>query len=393
MTANRRTDHGALPRPPAPSPHGRTTSPYGPERSADRGSSPPLRTEPALRTESPFRTGRARAVLRAVAIASCVPYITLKAAWAAGSGVGIPEGSPLLDGGTPLAVGNAATVLMDGAVVVLALLLTRPWGRRVPAWLLVLPMWVASGLLLPIMTACPLQLAVRLLGGDGGRPAGGGAEPFLEPWVFGVVYGGFILQGLTLGALFTLYAGERWGALWRGRLRDLPESPTAPALRATAVAAAVFAQVPLAAHLLWAAGSTAGLDAGTAAARTSDFHVLEAVNAVFAVCAVTGVLLLAFRRGGRLPSRVPLALAWAGSAQTACWGGWLTLAVLAGAGDATERTPQATVVIYAVQMLAGALVVTLGAHFFAERSAALASSSVPVRRAVEAPAPRESRVP
>lgn len=169
--------------------------------------------------------------------------------------------------------------------------------------------------------------------------------------------------------------------------------PDRPGLRATAVAAAVFAQVPLAAHLLWAAGSTAGLDAGTAAARTSDFHVLEAVNAVFAVCAVTGVLLLAFRRGGRLPSRVPLALAWAGSAQTACWGGWLTLAVLAGAGDATERTPQATVVIYAVQMLAGALVVTLGAHFFAERSAALASSSVPVRRAVEAPAPRESRVP
>ncbi len=105
---------------------------------------------------------------------------------------------------------------MGGAVVVLALLLTRPWGRRVPAWLLVLPMWVASGLLLPIMTAYPLQLAVRLLGGDGGRPAGGGAEPFLEPWVFGVVYGGFILQGLTLGALFTLYAGERWGALWRG---------------------------------------------------------------------------------------------------------------------------------------------------------------------------------
>ncbi|MFJ2027508.1 hypothetical protein ACIODW_27370 [Streptomyces sp. NPDC087897] len=325
-----------------------------------------------------------------------MPYIALKVAWAAGSRVGIPEGSGLLDGGTPLAVANAATVVMDSAVVVLALLLTRPWGARVPAWLLALPLWVASGLLLPIMTAYPLQLAARLLGGDGGRPASeGGAEPFLEPWVFGVVYGGFILQGLTLGTLFVLYARERWGHLWQGRLRDVPESPTAPALRATAVAVAVLAPIPAAVHLLWAAGSTAGLDAGRAAARTSDFHVLEAVNAAFIVCAAVGVLLLAFRRGGRMPLRLPLVLAWAGSAQTACWGGWLTLAALASAGDGADRPTTVLVVIYAVQMLAGALVVTLGAHFFAERSA-VRPVSVPgpsPAAALAHPAPRENRLP
>ncbi|MFH9611780.1 hypothetical protein [Streptomyces sp. NPDC017448] len=325
-----------------------------------------------------------------------MPYVALKVAWTAGSRLGIPEGSSLLDGGTPLIVANAATVVMDAAVVVLALLLTRPWGVRVPAWLLVLPMWVASGLLLPIMTAYPLQLAARLLGGDGGRPAAdGGAEPFLEPWVFSIVYGGFILQGLTLGALFVLYARERWGHLWQGRLRDVPDGPTTPALRATAVAVAVLAPVPAAVHLLWAAGSTAGLDAGRAAGRTSDFYVVEAVSAVFIVCAAVGVLLLAFRRGGRLPLRMPLALAWAGSAQMACWGGWLTIAALSSAGDGADRPTTVMVVIYGVQMLTGALVVTLGAHFFAERSASRpASVPGPSPVAVPAhPAPRENRLP
>ncbi|WGP09390.1 hypothetical protein [Streptomyces sp. SH5] len=322
----------------------------------------------------PYRVGRARSVLRVVAIASCLPYIGLKTAWMAGSRLGIPDGSPLLDGGTALAVANGATVLMDGGVVVLALLLTRPWGLRVPAWLLVLPMWVASGLLLPIMTAYPVQLVVRLLGGGG--PVGEGrSETFLETWVFGVVYGGFIVQGLALGSLFALYARERWGHLWRGRLRDLPATPTAPALRATAVAAASATLVPGVTHLLWATGSTAGLEPARAADRTSDFYVLEAVSLLFVVVTAVGGLLLAFRRTGGLSLRLPLVLAWCGSAQMACWGGWLSLAALMGAGDAADRPTAATTVTYAVQMLAGALVVTLGAYFLAERAAASALSA------------------
>lgn len=317
-----------------------------------------------------YRVGRVRAVARVIAITACLPYIGLKTAWMAGSRVGIPDGSELLTPGAGVAVVNVLTVLMDASVILLALLLTRPWGRRVPAWLLVVPVWVASGLLLPIMTAYPLQLAVRLLGGDDGKPSGdGGPDPFLDPWVFGVVYTGFILQGLALGTLFALYARERWGHLWQGSLRSLPRTPTAPALRATAVAAALLALVPGAAHLLWATGSTAGLNAGRVAERTSDHYVLATVNALFAAVAAAGVLLLAFRRGGRLPLRVPLVLAWAGSAQMACWGGWLSVAALIGAGDAADRPTTAMVVIYAVQMLAGALIVTLGAHFFAERAA------------------------
>jgi len=359
MTANRTS----VPPPAAPAP----AAPHRPGRPPGGTPHPP-----------PYRIGRARSVARALAIVSCVPYVGLKAAWMAGSRVGIPDGSPLLDGGALLAVGNGITVLMDACVVVLALLLTRPWGLRVPAWLLVLPMWVASGLLLPIMTAYPLHMAVRLLGGDGGQTSGGdgggGGDPFLDPWVFGVVYGGFIVQGAALGTLFALYAKERWGHLWQGRLRDLPETPASPVLRVTAVAAALVALVPGLAHLLWAAGWTAGLNAGRVAERTSDFPVIEAVNALFVAAAVTGVLLLALRRGGRLPLRVPLLLVWAGSAQVACWGGWLSLAALVGAGDIADRPTTAMVLIYAVQMLVGTLIATSAAHFLAERAAASRTS-------------------
>lgn len=369
MTANR------PPAAPPPAPSHRPGTPGTPGTSPHRTAPPEV---------SSYRVGRARAVLRVVTMMACLPYIGLKTAWIAGSRLGIPEGSALLDGGTVLRVANGATVLMDCAVIVLALLLTRPWGKRVPAWLLVLPMWVASGLLLPIMTAFPVQLAVRLLGGGGGRPVGeGNSEPFLDPWVFGVVYGGFIVQGLALGVLFALYARERWGRLWQGRLRDLPGSPTAPALRATAVAAASAALFPGVTHLLWVTGSTAGLDAGRAADRTSDFYVLEAVSLLFVVVTAVGVLLLAFRRSGRLSLRLPLVLAWAGSAEMACWGGWLSFAGLIGAGEAADRPTTVAVLTYAVQMLAGALVVTLGAYFFAERSAA---SQLPTAAGAAAPA-------
>lgn len=214
--------------------------------------------------------GRGVRALRAVAIASCLPYITLKILWIAGNRTGIPDGSTLLDQRVRTALANGASVVLDAAVVVLALLLTRPWGRRVPAWLLVLPMWVAAGLLAPIMIGYPLQLAASV--GDGSRPAPSNSEPFLDAWVFGVVYSGVILQGLSLGALFVRYARRRWGHLWQGVVGDLP---TTAAIRATVAAGSLPALLPAVMHLLWAAGATTGLSADRIDSRSTDFYLVE----------------------------------------------------------------------------------------------------------------------
>ncbi|MFM9367157.1 hypothetical protein [Streptomyces sp. Da 82-17] len=325
-------------------------------------------TMPAPAPTPPRTSGLLKAA-RAVAILACLPYVTLKVVWIAGGRVGIPDGSSLLDHRATMAVANGVTVLMDAAVVVLALLLTQAWGRRVQAWLLVLPLWVATGLLAPIVAGFPLQLLVRAFGGSSAT-SGEHTTPFLDPWVFGVVYGGFIVQALALGVLSVAYARRRWGVLWAGRVRDLPAgSPTAPAQRAAATAAALLALVPFVLHALWGAGGTAGLNAARAAERTSDFYALEWMHAGFAASAAAGVLLLAFRRGGTLPVAVPLALAWVGSGALACWGGWMSVAALTGVDDLSSRPSALLHLSYAVQMIVGMLVVTVGAYFCAERAA------------------------
>ncbi|MEW2253593.1 hypothetical protein AB0907_40590 [Streptomyces sp. NPDC006975] len=312
----------------------------------------------------PDRPGR---VLRAVTIAACVPYLALKAAWIAGSRAGIPAGSTLLEHRTTMIVANAVTVLMDSAVIVLALLLTRPWGRRVPAWLLAVPAWVATGLLAPIMAGFPLELLVSALRGEKHTASSG--APFLADWVFAVVYTGFIVQGLCLGALFVRYARDRWGRLWRGRVGELPDGALGAAQRLTAGTAALFGLLPLAAHLLWLSGATAGLSPGRAGGRDASFYVMEALYVVFLAAAVAGGTLTAFRRGRALPVAVPLALAWVGSAATACWGGWLATASVTAVENIAERPTPLMDLTYAAHMIVGLLTATAGAHFLTERAA------------------------
>ncbi|MEV0322212.1 hypothetical protein ACIBKX_00525 [Streptomyces sp. NPDC050658] len=307
--------------------------------------------------------GSGTRVLRALAVVSCLPYLSLKIAWIAGSHIGIPAGSGLLQHRTTMILANSLTVLMDAGVIVLALLLTRPWGLRTPAWLLAFPMWAATGLLAPIMTGFPLQLLAKALGGSVDEPSGGSDDAFLDAWVFGVVYGGFILQGLALGALFVRYAHTRWGHLWRGRVRDLPRA-VSTGDRRTAAAAALLALPPALMHVLWATGATPGLNEARIQERTTDFYVLEVLDLFYLGAAVTGALLIAFRRSPALPVRVPLALGWVGSGVITCWGAWLLFASLGGVDDVTRQPTALMFLTYAVEMIVGMLVVALGVRFF-----------------------------
>ncbi|MFJ2772926.1 hypothetical protein [Streptomyces sp. NPDC087300] len=340
------------PRAGATSPRGGSGAPRGGDAGPQAGSAP----------DGPL--SRPRRALRILAGISCLPYLSLKVAWISGSHVGIPEHSSLLEHRATMIFANGLTVLMDAAVLVLVLLLTRPWGLRTPAWLIAVPMWVASGLLVPIMAGFPLHLLVTAFGGGAGDGGTGSGEPFLDDWVFGVVYTGFILQGLTLGALFVLYAKDRWAHLWRGPLGG----PGRGGGRIAAVCAALLALFPVTVHLLWAAGADAGLTASRAEERTAGFSALEYLNVLYLVAAATGALLLTFRRPPARSARVPLALTWLGSGAVGCWGAWLLFGALLGAGDIGARPTGTMLLTYAVHMIVGLLAAAVGARFLGERA-------------------------
>ncbi|MDD9381973.1 hypothetical protein M8Z33_36070 [Streptomyces sp. ZAF1911] len=307
--------------------------------------------------------GAGRRVLAAVAVAATVPYLTLKTAWLSGSHVGIPAGSVLLEPRLVLTVANAVTVLMDAAVILLVLVLIRPWGKRVPSWLLVIPSFVATGLLTPIVLGFPGQLLLRGMGLGPDEAAPTAAKPFLDDWVFHVVYTGFIVQAIALAGLFVPYARERWGRRWQGPLGTRLPSPTG----VVAGAAAVLAAVVAATHFYWALGGTAGQNASQIAQYSSDTAVGSAVHGICALTAAAGALLLA--RGGTRRAGWPLAVAWTGSAATLCWGMWMLAAFSSGDPAPGEQTTTASYLIYAGQMITALLATAVLGRFLAGRRA------------------------
>ncbi|MFD7980379.1 hypothetical protein [Streptomyces sp. NPDC059071] len=315
----------------------------------------PVGSGPGPVGSGPAPVGSGRRLLRVLSILACLPYIVLKVAWVAGSEIGIPEGSVLLEHRGMMAAVNAASVLADAVVVLLALLLTQEWGRRVKAWLLAFPMWAATGLIGPIMIGYPAQLVVSLATGDASAEAVLAPEPFVEPWVFPVVYGGFIVQGLCLGTLFALYARDRWGRVWSGRLGELPAAVGGPVLRAVTVAAAAVGLVPAGLRLRWAAGSTDGLSASFAASYDSDRATLDVVMAALTVLAVLAVLLLLLRRPAGLRVRTTMALAWVASGAAGCWGAYMSLVALLPQTDAAKEPTVLMTTAYAGEMITGFL--------------------------------------
>ncbi|WP_326808879.1 hypothetical protein OHB04_32955 [Streptomyces sp. NBC_01775] len=327
---------------------------------------------------------KAKTCLALLTAVACLPYLTLKVIWLCGGRAGIPEGSPLLDGGTTLWTVNALTVAMDATVILLVLALIRPWGRRLPAAWLLLPLWCACGLLGPIVVAFPVQqLYAALSGGPGTGQASGAdgsrmaASDLLDGWVWTLVYTGFLAQAVTLSALFVLHVRDRWGTLLRARLSELPLPSRGRGVRRGWFAlGALAALIPAVMHAMWALGSQAGLS-GTSAARSgSDSRITNAAFLFFALLAVAGAARLAGSRaeGRRGGARLwgPLAAAWAGSGTLACWGGWLLMGALSAAGKpAGQRATAAMEGVYSVQALAGLLIAGLATQVLVLRARAL----------------------
>lgn len=307
-----------------------------------------------ITTDSPHRS-RAIALREGalvLTVLACLPYLALKTAWIFGSELGIPAGSTLLDHETTMRFANGLTFAMDAAAIALAFALARSWGRRIPAWLIAGPAWIATGLLAPIVLAFPLQAVV-------GVASSGSAPPpdFLEPWVFTIVYGGFSLQALGLGVLFVLHAIDRWGHLWRGPVAGLPALPTSSAARLSVVGAAVVAGVPLVMHIAWASGKSWLRDE----AVSGDQAMVQGVFALLALSGLWGARVLVRGRSG-VPAHVALAAAWVGSATVTAWGLWMMFGTAMTDPAGQVDTSAGMVVVFGLAATSGAMLLVTGAH-------------------------------
>ncbi|MEX5717342.1 hypothetical protein [Geodermatophilus maliterrae] len=321
--------------------------------------------------------GRHRVVIGYLVVAAILPYLLLKAAWIAGSTIGFATESSV-DPGVLLG-GNILTAGMELVAIVVVLAFTHDWGMRLPAWLVLLPAWVGTGLLAPFVVAGPL---VVLSVATAASPVGDGS---FEPWVGPVVYSSFGAQALGIALTFALYARARWARLLRSRAGCRSAGPH-PLLTPAVWIAAVLLAAVAAARLLWALDPAAAASFGLTDARGTTERAADAGAAAFALMAAAGLLVLVRRRRARTPLWVPLALTWVGSGATWAGGWWPLLLWIGEVAGAGTSSPGAGLVagVHLVQVIAGLLVARVGAVVLAGRGGAPGLSPGHRRRSVDA---------
>ncbi len=294
-----------------------------------------------------------------ISAACALPYLILKVVWTLGMPVGIADRSVLHSSGW--VAGNALMAVIQLAGLLLVLALTRPWARRLPAWLVLLPAWVGTGLLFQVSVGAVL---VGLFSPP--SQASTGSTSGIQPWVFVMIYSAFAGQGAALAIAFACHVRARWGRLLgertgevvarrKARVRSWPEDHLAEIAEAVAGMAVAVALV----FAYWAAGGSFGLSGS----QPHPSSALQASRLVGAVTAVVGLLGLAGRWGSQTRFWLPAALTWVGSGAVAAFDGLNLvvnqLFVLFGVG-ASEASWSLIDTILVIKVVIGVLAAAVG---------------------------------
>ncbi|MGH3239155.1 MAG: hypothetical protein ACRDNL_02180 [Spirillospora sp.] len=332
--------------------------------------------------------GRARLWVCMATIAACVPYLSIKIAWLSGSTVGWNDTEAAK--GSALYVGNAITMGMDAIAVLVALAFTFPWGRRIPAWLVLTPMWIAAGLLAPIAFAVPLGSLLQTLFSSEPLTA---SDNGLQDWVYGVVYTGFTLQGVGLVTAFVLYGRERWPDVFAVRTKDVAKGATHLVQVLLARTAAVFAVVFAAVQFFWAFGGTAGLSDENLDNRSAVLRLADGFMGLMALAGAVALLVIV-QRGGR-PERfaVPLAALWIGAGATFTWSFYGLITLLSQPEFLATDSASALNLTKLCGLFAGLLMGVTGAVLIAERAAATGGADGADGADAQSASPTASRTP
>jgi hypothetical protein len=259
--------------------------------------------------------GRLGTVAAWISAACSLPYLFLKVVWTLDIPIGISDRSLLDDGGWVAA--NALMAAVQVIALVVVLVLVRPVGRRLPAWLLLFPVWVGTGLLFEVAVGAAL-LGLESTQTNGAATDTGG----IEPWVYVLVYAAFAGQGVALAIAFACHVRARWGSLLGRRTGDVVTEIHAGArswqeehLPQLAQATATMALVTGAIAAYWAAGGAVGLSTE----QEPPSSAMQLARLVGVIAAAAGLLGLAGRWGRGRRFWVPTGLTWLGSGAMAAF--------------------------------------------------------------------------
>jgi hypothetical protein len=297
------------------------------------------------------------------AVACALPYLGLKIVWLAGGTLGVAEQSLMRDGS--MWALNAITAGMDLVGIGLALAFTHRWGLRVPAWLLLPPIWVATGLLARFVVWVPISAIITAMRPVTSPRIVGGP---VQPWVYVIVYVEFVGLGIGLVLAFLMYAWRRWADAFWSTTDALPTGKTHDVQVPVATATALLAISVGVLHLAWAFGATVGLGEAVAARRTLLGSLVNATDAGMMVVAATGVSMMVHRLGRKTPFWLPLAMTWLGAGYLFGWGLWPLMNVLAETALLRGRDGMALVnLIHLLSMIVGLTMGLLMLFVLAER--------------------------
>lgn len=271
-------------------------------------------------------TTRLRTIAGHGAALAVLPYLLIKIAWT----LGVLLPTPAMAAGSWRAI-NALTAVLAAVGILLALAFCRPWGERLPAGIIAVPMWVGTGLLVPMVLLAPVLGPAAVF-----RDAQAGSA---DLWAYEQIFIMISLVGVGVGLPVALagYVRARWPQV-SGPLaeRTQPSSSHTGSLQRSLGGLAASGAVLLASiRIYWAAGGTVGLSPSTQGARDLWWHLLSLSTGVWALAGAWAVLVLATRRGARrvLP---PPATAWVASGMLFAY----SLYALLLHSDATHPTPE-----------------------------------------------------
>lgn len=235
-------------------------------------------------------------------VIAVTPYLLIKIAWT----VGLFLPTEQMGEASWRAI-NASTAALAAVAILLAMAFCRPWGERLPAWVVALPVWVGTGLLVPMVLLAPV-LGPAAIARD--REAGAA-----DVWAYEQILVMVSLVGIGIGLPLALagYAKTRWPEALSGPVDFTNRPGHTQQLQITLARLAAAGCVPLGAtKIYWATGGTLGLDPAMLDHRDVWWHMLSLSAGVWALAGAWGLLVLTTRRGAAR-FLAPMAAAWISS--------------------------------------------------------------------------------